>query len=86
MGRVMANKNWKDRLTQADWANWQAAHQRFLDLEAELWATNPNNPNIATGIYPPGMRQFIPDHERGCVSKLGGVAQSATATTKGQGR
>jgi hypothetical protein len=71
----MAGKNWRKFLTEADWKNWLC--DRFLDREAELWATNPNNPNIATGIYPPGMRQFIPDHERGCVSKLGGQAVEA---------
>jgi hypothetical protein len=83
----MAAENWKDNLTAADWANWRYAHQQFLDREAGLWATNPNNPNIATGIYPPGMRHLIPDDQRGCVSKLGGQAveaRSATPTTKGK--
>jgi hypothetical protein len=80
----MAAENWKDNLTEADWSNWRYAHQQFLDREAELWATSPHNPNIATGIYPPGMRHLISDAERGCVSKLGGVAQPATATSKGK--
>jgi hypothetical protein len=73
----MANKNWKDNLTEADWANWRHAHQQFLEREAELWATNPNNPNIATGIYPPGMRLLTPDYERGFLSPLGGQAVEA---------
>jgi hypothetical protein len=72
------------KIGEANRKNWQWAYDRFLEREAELWATNPSNPNIATGIWPPGMRDLIPNQERQHVSPLGGVAQPqpATATSK----
>jgi hypothetical protein len=77
----MASKEgWRNRLTQADLANWRAAYDRWAERDAEEWAMSPRNPSVAQKMYPPGMRHLIPDAERGYVSKLGGQAVSAQQT------
>jgi len=41
----------KRPISEANLKNWQWAYDRYLDREAELWAANPNNPNLAQGIW-----------------------------------
>jgi hypothetical protein len=81
----MADKNWRERLTNADGKNWQYAYRQWQERDAEEWAMSPRNSSVAQKMYPPGLRQpFRSNAERGSVSPLGGVAQPATATTKGK--
>jgi hypothetical protein len=65
-----------DKLSPANLANWRAAYDRWAERDAKEWAASPNNPSIADHMYGQGPK-LIPDSQRGCVSKLGGVAQPA---------
>jgi hypothetical protein len=68
----MAAENWRERLTEADWKNWQAAYDRWVERDARAWAVSPNNRNIAQGLYP--HQQRVDHSKRGGVSPLGGQA------------
>jgi hypothetical protein len=73
----VSKDGWRERLTKADLANWNAAYQRWQERDAEEWAMSPHNPSLAQKMYPSGLRHLIPDSQRGCVSKLGGQAVEA---------
>jgi hypothetical protein len=70
----MAKDGWRERLTNADWKNWQAAYDRWADRAAAEWAEHPNNRSLAQKMY--GQSKiFNSNHqERQHVSPLGGVA------------
>jgi hypothetical protein len=38
----MAAENWRERLTEADWKNWQAAYDRWVERDARAWALTNN--------------------------------------------
>jgi len=51
----------------------RGAADRYLDREAELWAKNPNNRNLAQGIWGQGNKR-LSNAEHGAVSPLDGRA------------
>jgi hypothetical protein len=69
------NKVW-EKLSEADLANWQAAHDRWAERDAREWAASPTNRNLAQKLYLLGERR-LSDAERGGVSPLGGTAVPA---------
>ena len=67
-----------DKLSVADLANWRAAYDRWAERSAREWAADPNNPNLAQGIWGQGNNR-LSDAQRGFCSPLGGQAISKEA-------